>query len=76
MQGPHHYLGGRFLPPEIRDKFGLRLPEYPGTAMCVKLAAEAAPAREVHAMRNNVQAAAVLLGAEAAAKARPLPHFS
>ena len=83
LQGPHHYLGGRFVPPEIRDRFSLRLPEYPGTAMCVKLATAAEPAREVHAMRNNVQDAAVLLGAEAAAKARPLPenfvqggHFS
>jgi hypothetical protein len=25
------------VPPAIRDKFGLKLPTYPGTAMCVKL---------------------------------------
>lgn len=84
VQGPHHYLGGRFVPPEIRDKFGLRLPEYPGTAMCVRLeapaaaaaaAAAAAPA-EVHAMRNNVQDVPVLLDAAAAAKARPRHHQS
>lgn len=37
MQGEHHYLGGRFVPPEIREKYKLRLPPYPGTAMCVKL---------------------------------------
>ena len=36
-QGRHHYLGGRFVPPSIRDKFQLRLPSYPGAAMCVKL---------------------------------------
>jgi len=25
-----HYLGGRFVPPAIRDKYNLRLPPYPG----------------------------------------------
>lgn len=32
-----HYLGGRFVPPEITQKFSLRLPPYPGTAQHVKL---------------------------------------
>jgi pyridoxal 5'-phosphate synthase / NAD(P)H-hydrate epimerase len=37
LQGEHHYLGGRFVPPEIKRKYNLQLPEYPGTEMCVKL---------------------------------------
>ncbi|KAL6176846.1 hypothetical protein ACLB2K_053478 [Fragaria x ananassa] len=34
--GPHHFLGGRFVPPSIADKFKLRLPPYPCTSMCVE----------------------------------------
>lgn len=37
LQGSHHYLGGRFVPPAIRDKYKLQLPPYPGTSQCVKL---------------------------------------
>lgn len=33
----HHYLGGRFLPQPLIDKYKLTLPEYPGTSLCVKL---------------------------------------
>lgn len=36
--GPHHYLGGRFVPPSIIQRYDLRLPPYPGTAQCVRLA--------------------------------------
>ncbi|CEO99844.1 hypothetical protein PBRA_007578 [Plasmodiophora brassicae] len=34
-----HYLGGRFLPPALIDKFGLRsqLPEYPGSQQFVQI---------------------------------------
>eukprot|EP00798_Chlamydomonas_sp_ICE-L_P003677 gene3677-13751_t len=32
-----HYLGGRFVPPAIVEKYKLQLPAYPGAAMCVKL---------------------------------------
>ena len=35
--GRHHYLGGRFVPPHIAQKYDLRLPPYPGTAQCVRL---------------------------------------
>lgn len=35
--GPHHFLGGRFVPPGIATKYNLRLPSYPGSAMCVRL---------------------------------------
>jgi len=32
-----HYLGGRFLPPGICERFQLNLPTYPGTAQCMRL---------------------------------------
>ncbi|XAR62108.1 Pyridoxal 5'-phosphate synthase [Bertholletia excelsa] len=35
--GPHHFLGGRFVPPSIIDKYKLQLPPYPGTSMCVRI---------------------------------------
>lgn len=35
--GEHHYLGGRFVPPQITEKYNLSLPPYPGSSMCVKL---------------------------------------
>ncbi|XP_060204813.1 pyridoxine/pyridoxamine 5'-phosphate oxidase 1, chloroplastic-like isoform X1 [Lycium barbarum] len=35
--GPHHFLGGRFVPQSIIDKFKLKLPSYPGTSMCVRI---------------------------------------
>jgi len=35
--GPHHYLGGRFVPRRLGLKYALDLPEYPGTETCVKL---------------------------------------
>lgn len=39
--GRHHYLGGRFVPPAIVDKYNLSLPPYPGASMCVKLGSSA-----------------------------------
>ena len=42
--GAHHYLGGRFVPPAIRDKYALRLPAYPGAAQCVRIGGSAAAA--------------------------------
>lgn len=37
FEGDFHYLGGRFVPPFIVDKYELVLPSYPGTEQCVKL---------------------------------------
>ncbi|KAJ3038510.1 hypothetical protein HK097_003151 [Rhizophlyctis rosea] len=34
----HHWLGGRFVPPETAEKLGLNLPEFPDTDQCVKIA--------------------------------------
>jgi len=38
FQGRFHYLGGRFVPPNIITKNGLDLPSYPGAEQCVKFA--------------------------------------
>lgn len=35
--GEHHYLGGRFVPKELEEKYQLELPTYPGAECCVKL---------------------------------------
>lgn len=32
-----HYLGGRFVPPSIKDKYSLRLPTYQGASQCVRI---------------------------------------
>ncbi|KAM7350744.1 NAD(P)HX epimerase isoform 2-T3 [Cochliomyia hominivorax] len=37
FKGQFHYLGGRFVPPGLKTKYKLDLPEYPGTETCVKL---------------------------------------
>ncbi|CAA7392046.1 unnamed protein product [Spirodela intermedia] len=49
--GPHHFLGGRFVPPPIANKYGLHLPPYPGTSMCVRIGEHLA--LDVSAMRQN-----------------------
>ncbi|XP_031100355.1 pyridoxine/pyridoxamine 5'-phosphate oxidase 1, chloroplastic-like isoform X2 [Ipomoea triloba] len=37
FHGPHHFLGGRFIPAAILEKFQLQLPDYPGTSPCVRI---------------------------------------
>eukprot|EP00929_Paragymnodinium_shiwhaense_P087056 TRINITY_DN47370_c0_g1_i1.p1 TRINITY_DN47370_c0_g1~~TRINITY_DN47370_c0_g1_i1.p1 ORF type:complete len:337 (+),score=72.88 TRINITY_DN47370_c0_g1_i1:45-1013(+) len=37
FEGEFHYLGGRFVPPNIVEKNGLILPHYPGAEQCVRL---------------------------------------
>ncbi|XP_011071779.1 pyridoxine/pyridoxamine 5'-phosphate oxidase 1, chloroplastic isoform X2 [Sesamum indicum] len=37
FSGRYHFLGGRFVPPSVMQKYKLRLPKYPGTAMCVQI---------------------------------------
>jgi pyridoxal 5'-phosphate synthase / NAD(P)H-hydrate epimerase len=51
VQGQAHYLGGRFVPPEITDQYNLVLPAYPGTAMCVKLHDTSASAKSTDVAR-------------------------
>ncbi|KAL6493567.1 Pyridoxine/pyridoxamine 5'-phosphate oxidase 1, chloroplastic [Orobanche gracilis] len=49
--GPHHFLGGRFVPPSIAEKFHLCLPEYRGTSMCVRIGKP--PRVDISALREN-----------------------
>ena len=37
FKGSHHYLGGRFVPPEITQKYDLVLPSYEGSKQCVPI---------------------------------------
>jgi len=37
FQGRFHWLGGRFVPPDLEAKYKLDLPAYPGTEPCVLL---------------------------------------
>jgi NAD(P)H-hydrate epimerase len=40
FKGKHHFLGGRFVPPDIAAKYSLNLPQYPGTEPVVELIPE------------------------------------
>ncbi|KAL9450036.1 hypothetical protein AB3S75_011888 [Citrus x aurantiifolia] len=51
FSGPHHFLGGRFVPPVIADKYKLCVPPYPGTSMCVRIGK--APSVDISALREN-----------------------
>ncbi|XP_030528524.1 pyridoxine/pyridoxamine 5'-phosphate oxidase 1, chloroplastic isoform X1 [Rhodamnia argentea] len=51
FRGPHHFLGGRFVPPPIAEKYNLRLPPYPGTSMCVRIGK--IPQVDISSMREN-----------------------
>ena len=37
FEGKHHYLGGRFVPKPLAEKYELNLPEYPEQDTCVRL---------------------------------------
>lgn len=37
FKGKRHFLGGRFVPPELAAKYQLNLPQYPGTEPVVEL---------------------------------------
>ncbi|RLN16297.1 ras-related protein Rab11D-like [Panicum miliaceum] len=49
--GPHHSLGGRFVPSPILNKYGLKIPPYPGTSMCVRIGK--APYVDISSLREN-----------------------
>ena len=49
--GPHQFLGGRFVPPPILNKYGLKLPPYPGTSMFVRIGK--APSVDISSLREN-----------------------
>lgn len=37
FSGSHHFLGGRFVPPAIAERYSLRKPAYAGASQCVRL---------------------------------------
>ncbi|CAN6480254.1 unnamed protein product [Victoria cruziana] len=51
FSGPHHFLGGRFVPPTIVQKYVLKLPHYPGTSACVRIGKPQAV--DVSSLREN-----------------------
>ncbi|KAL9229155.1 hypothetical protein vseg_004653 [Gypsophila vaccaria] len=68
--GPHHFLGGRFVPPLIADKYKLQLPPYPGTSMCVRIGKP--PKVDISALRENYISPALL---EEEVEMDPLDQF-
>ncbi|GAV66799.1 Pyridox_oxidase domain-containing protein/YjeF_N domain-containing protein/PNPOx_C domain-containing protein [Cephalotus follicularis] len=51
FHGPHHFLGGRFVPPAVADNYKLHLPSYPGTSMCVRIGKP--PQVDISALRED-----------------------
>ncbi|KAJ3673717.1 hypothetical protein LUZ60_005709 [Juncus effusus] len=51
--GPHHFLGGRFVPPGIIHKFNLKIPKYSGASMCVRIGKMPSVSIDVSALREN-----------------------
>lgn len=37
FEGKYHYIGGRFVPQPLQEKYELNLPEYPDTEPCLLL---------------------------------------
>ncbi|XP_043710683.1 pyridoxine/pyridoxamine 5'-phosphate oxidase 1, chloroplastic-like [Telopea speciosissima] len=68
--GPHHFLGGRFVPPAIADKYKLHLPPYPGTSMCVRIGKP--PTVDISSLRENYISPEFL---EDHVKADPIDQF-
>ncbi|CAH1443326.1 unnamed protein product [Lactuca virosa] len=53
--GSHHFLGGRFVPPSIVDKFNLHLPSYPGS--CIEEEVDPDPFLQFQKWFDDVMAA-------------------
>ncbi|KDP41449.1 hypothetical protein JCGZ_15856 [Jatropha curcas] len=70
FSGPHHFLGGRFIPPIIVEKFKLHLPPYPGTSMCVRIGKP--PQIDMSALRENYISPEFL---EEQVEANPIDQF-
>lgn len=58
FKGAHHYLGGRFVPPVIVEKYRLQLPPYPGKSLSVRIGKP--PSVDVAALRENYVGAVLL----------------
>lgn len=70
FNGRHHFLGGRFVPPSIKDKYGLKLPPYPGTSMCVRIGKPLSV--DISSLRENYVSPELL---EGQVKANPIDQF-
>ncbi|EOY15377.1 Pyridoxin 5'-phosphate oxidase isoform 5 [Theobroma cacao] len=70
FSGPHHFLGGRFVPPSIAEKYKLHLPPYPGTSMCVRIGKP--PQIDISALRENYMSPDFL---EEQVEADPIDQF-
>ncbi|KAE8666472.1 Pyridoxine/pyridoxamine 5'-phosphate oxidase 1 [Hibiscus syriacus] len=70
FSGPHHFLGGRFVPPTIAEKYKLCLPQYSGTSMCVRIGKP--PQVDISALRENYISPEFL---EEQVEADPLDQF-
>lgn len=68
--GGHHFLGGRFVPSSVADKYGLKLPPYPGSALCVRIGHP--PAVDVASLREDYVGAVLL---EEQVRADPVEQF-
>lgn len=62
FNGAHHFLGGRFVPPAVVEKFSLRLPPYPGHSMCVRIGSTKSKPVDVAALRLNYVGSELLEG--------------
>lgn len=51
FSGPHHFLGGRFVPPPVVEKYKLHLPPYPGASVCVRIGKP--PQVDISSLREN-----------------------
>ncbi|BBN00433.1 pyridoxamine 5'-phosphate oxidase [Marchantia polymorpha subsp. ruderalis] len=58
FRGAHHFLGGRFVPPAVVEKYGLQLPAYTGSSMCVRIGKQTSI--DVAALRENYVGAVLL----------------
>ncbi|KAG0569953.1 hypothetical protein KC19_6G128100 [Ceratodon purpureus] len=72
FDGAHHFIGGRFVPPVIVEKFSLRLPRYPGHSMCVRLGSTNSKPVDVAALRISYVGFELL---EEQAKKDPFEQF-
>ncbi|XP_078164534.1 pyridoxin (pyrodoxamine) 5'-phosphate oxidase [Carex rostrata] len=68
--GPHHFLGGRFVPPAIVKQFNLKIPPYPGSSVCVRIGKP--PSVDISALRENYVSPELL---ESKVSADPFDQF-
>lgn len=71
FKGKHHYLGGRFVPPQIIKTYNLTLPPYPGSSQCVNL--NASGGKDVTSVRKDYSAHEIV---ETAYEPNPFDTFA